>query len=147
VDVGGVAVGPELRDDLLALAEGPVRARVAQFPHAGRGADVEGAAVPERAHGKGEFLGDDDTLVEDPVAVRILEPQHPVRRPLHQVLVLEVDAGGVADVEAALIVEAAHDGPFDKRRGGDPLDDEAVGDPDLRVVLEEGREQEREHHH
>jgi hypothetical protein len=151
VDVGRVAVGAEAGDELLAFVDDPVAVGVGELPDAGRGADVEGAAVPERAHREREPVRHDDALVELPVAVGVLEPDHPVGRPLQEVLEPEVDAGGVADVQPHLLVEARHDGPLDERRGGDALDDEAVGDLDRRRVVlrrrgKKGERQDRSNH-
>ena len=131
VDVGGVAARSEFRDDLLALH---AAVGLGEFPDA-RGRADERAAVPQRAHREGEFVGEDDALVERAVAVGVLEADHPMGRPLQEIFEPQVDAGGIADVEAAALVEARHDRPLDERRAGDLLDDESLGNLDLRVVL------------
>ena len=95
--------------------------------------------MPEGAHGEGEPLGEDDAPVEDAVAVGVLEPDDAVGRGLEELLEAEVDAGGVAHVEAALVVEAGHDGPLDERRGRDFFDDEAGGDLEVGLVLRRRR--------
>ena len=91
--------------------------------------------MPAARPGEGHLVGEDGALVEDAVAVGVLEPDDPVRRVLEQLGRGRFSAGGIGDVQPAAIIEARHDRPFDQRRSRDPLDDEAVGDVDRGELL------------
>jgi hypothetical protein len=107
-------------EPLHALIGDAIAVGVLEPPDARRCGDVERAIEPEGAFGEHHLVGEDGALLEDPVAVRVLEPEDPVR-PLHDLLLdLVVRPRGIGHVEAAELIEVGGDRPQDNgRRRGD----------------------------
>jgi hypothetical protein len=135
VDVGGVAGVVEAADDHLALVGDAVVVGVGEFPDARRRADVEAAVQPARALREGHLVGEDGAFVEGAVVVGVFEHEDAVGRILLKLLLVPVHANAIADEEAAFVIQAAHDGMRDERRGGGDAERVAVGQIVLRQSL------------
>ena len=135
------AVGPEIRamqvvgaagerlalEPLDSLVGHAVAVGIRQLPDARRRGDVERAAVPHRSFGEHHLVGEDGLLVEFSVAVGVFQPDNPMRLLRKLLLDVVVGAGGIGDIEPALVVERGGDRSVDERRPGDPLDRKSVG--------------------
>ena len=119
VNVRRVACVVKAADDQFALVRHAVAIGVSELPQAGWRAHIQGAVEPACALREGHFVGKDRALVEYAVAVGVLQHEHAVGRVLFELLFVPVHARGIADEEAALVIQAAHDGMRDQRRGGD----------------------------
>ena len=104
------------------------------FQMRGRRGDVERAVEPHRSLGEHHLVGEDSPLVEFAVAVAVFQPHDPVRLFLELFLDIVVGAGGIGDIQPALVVERGGDRPVDQRRTGDPLDREPLGDRERAAV-------------
>src|SRR5439155_3775599 len=118
-----------------------VTVSVGEFPDARRTGDVNGSVVPETALREHYFVGKHDRFVEPSVAVCVFQT-HDVVRWVRKLLVgLLVRAGGICDVEPALVIETGADRPLHQRWAGDELDLKAVGNSErLRGEFELRRE-------
>ena len=76
---------------------------------------------------EGHLVGEDGAFVEDAVLVGVLEHEDAVGRILFELLFVPVKTGSIADEEAALVIEAAHDRMRDQRRRGGNAERVAFG--------------------
>ena len=143
-----VAVRPEIRamdvvratgeraalEPLLAAVGHAVAVVVAEAPDARRRRRVDPAVVPQAALREHHLVGEHDRLVEDAVAVRVLQPQDPGRGILQLLGRRFVGAGRIGDVKAAAVVETAADRTRRELGGRGQLDGEPVGDGELSAV-------------
>ena len=67
---------------------------------------------------EGHFVGEDGALVEGAVFVGVFEHEDAVRRIRFKLRLVPIHAHGIADEEAALVIETAHDGMRDQRSSG-----------------------------
>ena len=131
VDVGGVAGVVEAGDDFLALVGHAIVVGVRELPNRRWRGDVETAVQPARALREGHLVGKEGALVESTILVGVFEHEDAVRRILFELFLVPIHAGGIADEEASLVIEAAHDRMRDQRRRGSDFERVAV----LQVVL------------
>ncbi len=125
VEVGAVADGAELADDLRAFAGDALL--FIEPPEAGIRGAIQRPIQPADAGGECHLVGEDGGFVEPAVGVRRFEDCDRVSKFLQQLLRVEVLAGVLGEEEAAGVVEAAVQRVLHQRRSGDALDDEAVG--------------------
>ena len=128
VDVSSIPGVVEAGDDLLALVGHAVVVGIRELPNRRRRGDVEAAVQPARALREGHLVGKEGALVESAILVGVFEHEDAVRRIFLELLLVPIHARGIADEEAALVIEAAHDRVRDERRRGGDFERVASGE-------------------
>src|ERR1043166_3136717 len=87
--------------------------RVRQLPNAGRRGNIDRSVVPHASFRKHHLIGKHRGFIEMAAAFCIFEPDDAMRFFLQLLIGLVIRAGGVGDIEAALLIEGRGDGPLD----------------------------------
>ena len=98
-----------------ALVRNTVAVGVGEFPDARRTGDVKGSVVPETALREHHLVGEHDRFFEASVAVCVFQTHDAVGWVRKLLVRLLVRAGGIRDVEPALVIETGADRPLHQR--------------------------------
>ncbi len=127
VDAGGVAAGAERAGNFNPHVDLAVAVGVFQAPDIRRTGHIQSVVGPLCAHRQRHAVGEQAPLVESPVAIRVVEPQHHVGRVFQQLVVAQVLAGALGHEQMAAVVKARHHGMPDQRRPRHQFDHKPIG--------------------